>query len=77
MRLLFLGRLDPKKGIENLLDALPLLENDAVSLKIAGTGPPSYTNYLQRRVGLVGLVEAGIVRRSSERGGKDKGLLRV
>ena len=49
MRLLFLGRLDQKKGIENLLDAceeLRSIHKKPFSLSIAGAGTPSYTAFL-------------------------------
>lgn len=50
LRLLFLGRLDRKKGLENLLDALPRLRNSEVSLEICGTGDPIYIASLRTRV---------------------------
>jgi glycosyltransferase involved in cell wall biosynthesis len=46
LRLLFLGRLDPQKGIENLLEALSQIDNDAVRLDIYGTGDFSYSRLL-------------------------------
>jgi glycosyltransferase involved in cell wall biosynthesis len=71
LRLLYLGRLDPKKGIENLLAACRLLLDDHVSFKltIAGTGEPSYEDSLRARivelrqtstVSLIGDVRGGI-----------------
>jgi glycosyltransferase involved in cell wall biosynthesis len=50
LRLLFLGRLDRKKGLENLLDALPRLRNSDVSLEVCGTGDPIYVESLRSRV---------------------------
>lgn len=41
LRLLFIGRLDPKKGIENLLQALAMLDK-RISLVICGAGEPGY-----------------------------------
>jgi glycosyltransferase involved in cell wall biosynthesis len=46
LRLLFLGRLDPQKGIENLLEALSLIGNHDVRLDIYGTGDSSYSKRL-------------------------------
>lgn len=54
LRLLFLGRLDPKKGIENLLAACQRLsEGDGLawSLVIAGGGPPGYTRWIYAQIG--------------------------
>lgn len=42
LRLMFLGRISPKKGIENLLHALRLLSDPTISLKVYGTGPADY-----------------------------------
>jgi glycosyltransferase involved in cell wall biosynthesis len=52
LRMVFLGRLDPKKGIENLLDAAAMLRTGGVrwSLGIAGKGDPGYTAALARRI---------------------------
>jgi glycosyltransferase involved in cell wall biosynthesis len=46
LRLLFLGRLDPQKGIENLLEALSQIANNDVRLDIYGTGDPGYSKRL-------------------------------
>lgn len=45
LRLVFLGRLDPKKGIENLLSACRLLDDEGKTpwrLTVAGSGPEAY-----------------------------------
>lgn len=58
LRLLFLGRLHPKKGIENLLDACASLKpqlDRPWSLTIAGGGDSRYVNSLQARIGSLGL----------------------
>jgi glycosyltransferase involved in cell wall biosynthesis len=51
-RLLFLGRLHPIKGIENLLEACALLlsANQKFILKIAGSGEPRYVESLMALV---------------------------
>lgn len=46
LRLLFIGRLHPKKGIENLLQALQALDQK-VFLTVCGTGDPAYQASLQ------------------------------
>lgn len=49
--LLFLGRLDPKKGVENLLRAVALLRDggrDGWRLTVAGSGRPDYEAGLRR-----------------------------
>lgn len=52
LRMLFIGRLDPKKGLENLLGACALLRDrgPAFSLQIAGSGPPPYVEQLRKIV---------------------------
>jgi glycosyltransferase involved in cell wall biosynthesis len=53
MHLVFLGRLDPKKGIENLIHACALLKRMGqlqFSLTIAGAGNPLYTQSLQSKI---------------------------
>ena len=61
----FLGRLDPCKGMELLLDAVADLPADAVDVVIAGRGLPDYEQELRHRasmlanVSFVGEVAAG------------------
>jgi len=52
-RFIYLGRLHPKKGIENLLDAYSMVRNSldrASSLVIAGQGDPQYVGMLKVRL---------------------------
>lgn len=57
IRLGFIGRLDPKKGIENLLEACRILKdsNAAFSLSVAGRGESNYTVSLQSKISDLGL----------------------
>ena len=57
LRITYLGRLHPIKGIENLLDACKLIEHDSEpwTLKIAGTGEGDYPNVLKSKVEKLGL----------------------
>jgi glycosyltransferase involved in cell wall biosynthesis len=50
---LFLGRLDPKKGVDVLLDSWSHVidECPTAQLRIAGSGPARYTDALRRRAG--------------------------
>jgi glycosyltransferase involved in cell wall biosynthesis len=52
LRLAYLGRLDPIKGLEALLEACSLLdrETDPWHLDIAGTGTSAYLNFLKAKV---------------------------
>jgi glycosyltransferase involved in cell wall biosynthesis len=53
LRLGFVGRLDPKKGIENLLAACRILkerDGPAFSLAIAGTGSSDYEAQIRREI---------------------------
>jgi glycosyltransferase involved in cell wall biosynthesis len=57
MRLMYLGRLSPKKGIENLLQAIVGIDQSTVSLTIYGAGDAAYTtslNELAEHLGLLG-----------------------
>jgi glycogen synthase len=45
-RLLYVGRLDPRKGIETLLRAMPLLPQEA-TLSVVGRGPEDYAGRLR------------------------------
>lgn len=55
-RLLFVGRLEPWKGIDVLIDALALLERGLFVLDIAGDG--SQRDELEKRVAKLGLGDA-------------------
>jgi glycosyltransferase involved in cell wall biosynthesis len=50
LRLLFLGRLHPIKGLENLLQALSIV-NENATLAICGEGEPAYESHLRSLVG--------------------------
>lgn len=66
LRLLYLGRLHPIKGIENLLRALAVVKSD-VTLSVCGDGEPSYRRALE---GLVS--ELSLDRRVTFRGSIDE-----
>jgi len=59
LRLLFLGRIDPKKGVENLLAACHHLRNldRPWSLAVAGSGDEAYTASLQDSARRLGVLE--------------------
>ncbi len=62
LRLGFMGRLDPSKGLENLIDAFRQLQPGSATLRIAGTGKPDYTHALhERAAGTENIVFAGHV----------------
>jgi glycosyltransferase involved in cell wall biosynthesis len=57
LKILFIGRLDPKKGLENLISSLPSLSEHGVSkwrLTIAGDGAPAYVARLRALVSETG-----------------------
>jgi glycosyltransferase involved in cell wall biosynthesis len=60
LRLLYLGRLDPKKGLENLIDAMALLDNPQITLSIYGSGNSGYTSKLQNKVKQAGLCDGRV-----------------
>lgn len=55
LRLLFIGRLDRKKGLENLFQALRLLNDKSINLVVCGTGEKDYVQGLFRQVSDLGL----------------------
>jgi len=55
LRLLYIGRLDPKKGIENLLAALAQILDVKTELAICGRGASDYEEGLHKVVGELGL----------------------
>ena len=55
LRLLYLGRLHPIKGVENLLRALASIDDKSISLKICGTGESSYVDSLRTLCQALGL----------------------
>lgn len=56
LRLLFIGRLDPKKGIESLLEACSLVGSELKwRLAIAGWGSPDYVSQLKARIHALGI----------------------
>jgi glycosyltransferase involved in cell wall biosynthesis len=57
VRLLFIGRLDPKKGLETLLVALAQLDDRSLALEVCGTGDASYVKQLEDLVRSLRLVD--------------------
>jgi glycosyltransferase involved in cell wall biosynthesis len=56
LRLLFIGRLDPKKGIEALLQACNLIDSEPRwRLAIAGWGATDYVSQLNRQIHALGM----------------------
>ena len=56
LRMLFIGRLDPKKGIEALLKACSLVDSAPPwRLAIAGWGAPEYVSQLKEQIHALGL----------------------
>lgn len=55
LRLLFVGRLHPIKGIEHLLQAIELLGDATISLEIVGNGEELYAGKLRELSGKLGL----------------------
>lgn len=56
-KVLFLSRVHPKKGIELLIDSVPLLQKAGIdpAVSIAGTGDTDYIEQLKKRVASMGL----------------------
>ena len=55
LRLLYIGRLHPIKGIENLIHALKVLNDESATLAIYGSGNEAYTLSLHQLVYELGL----------------------
>ncbi len=53
---MYLGRLAPYKGLEQLIDALVILKETKIRLKIVGTGHPDYVDSLRRRALTAGVM---------------------
>ncbi len=49
LRILFLGRISPIKGIENLINAVKLLDDPTIELTICGTGDEKYLKKLKAK----------------------------
>lgn len=60
LRLMYLGRLSPKKGIENLLHAIDRIEDPTVSLTIYGAGDIAYSARLKKLAGRLGLLGTSV-----------------
>jgi len=76
LRLLYLGRLHPIKGIENLLEAGKILSSDhelVWSLTIAGSGDPDYTESIRMKIKELALSQN--VKMVGEVRGEDKQFL--
>ena len=56
LRVMYLGRLSPKKGIENLLYAIDRIDDPTVSLTIYGAGDVAYATSLKELAGRLGLL---------------------
>jgi glycosyltransferase involved in cell wall biosynthesis len=57
LRLLFIGRLHPKKGVENLLRAVSVMKNNDNVLTICGTGDDDYTLFLKDMANELGIAD--------------------
>jgi len=57
LRLAYLGRLHPIKGVDALLDACGIIEQESTDwrLQIAGRGTPAYVGFLKSKVQQLGL----------------------
>ncbi|MDE5585801.1 MAG: glycosyltransferase family 4 protein [Muribaculaceae bacterium] len=53
---MYLGRLAPDKGLEDIIDALAILSGIKLRLKIVGTGHPDYVDSLRRRAVTAGVM---------------------
>lgn len=54
---MYLGRLAPDKGLEELIDALVILKSKKIRLRIVGTGHPDYVDSLRKKALNAGVME--------------------
>lgn len=60
MRLLFIGRLDPIKGIEKLLEAMKRLDDPSITLAIYGAGDAQYVSSLKQYAERLNLLNSSV-----------------
>jgi glycosyltransferase involved in cell wall biosynthesis len=60
LRLMYLGRLSPEKGIENLLDALRRIDDPTVTLTIYGAGDVAYVARLKALAERLGFLRKSV-----------------
>lgn len=60
MEILFLGRIAPVKGIENLLGAIKILGDPGLQLSIFGSGDSKYVQSLKDKAKKMGLLGKGV-----------------
>ena len=53
---MYLGRLAPDKGLEDIMDALAMMKGVKLRLRIVGTGHPDYVDSLRRRAQAAGVM---------------------
>ena len=53
---MYLGRLAPDKGLDDLIDALAVIKDIKLRLRIVGTGHPDYVDSLRRRALTAGVM---------------------
>lgn len=54
---IYLGRLAPDKGLEYIIDALALLKDTKLRLRIVGTGHPDYVDSLRHKAMTTGVMQ--------------------
>lgn len=54
---MYLGRLAPGKGLEDIIDSLELLKTKKIRMRIVGTGHPDYVDSLRKRALTKGVMQ--------------------
>lgn len=54
---MYLGRLAPRKGLEEIIEALGLLKGKKLRMRLVGTGHPDYVDSLRRRAEALGVMD--------------------